>query len=187
MRNAIESGAIPPILYQEPRWYACYTHGRHEKRVAARFEQIGIESFLPLRTEKRKWSDRSRQVQIPLFPSYVFARFTLSTLGLVLDIPGLATVVRLRGHPTPIPDAEMQQTRELVNRAHAHQVELETTPEVMTGERVRITGGIFEGIEGVVLEAGGKTHVHISLGVIQQGIKVAVPKYLLERINFFSL
>lgn len=167
----------------ESRWYACYTYGRHEKRVAARFEQVGIESFLPLRIEERQWSDRARQVQVPLFPSYVFARFPLSTLGFVLDIPGLATVVRLRGQPTPIPDAEMAQIRDLVERARANEVDFEPTTEPVAGQRVRITGGVFDGIEGEVLETGGKTHLHLSISSIQQGVKVVVPRELLQTIG----
>jgi transcription antitermination factor NusG len=166
----------PDVLYQQPHWYACYTYGRHEKRVAAGLEQAGIESFLPLCNEERKWSDRSRRVQMPMFPSYVFARFPLGTLGRVLGVPGLATVVRTRGLPTPIPDAEISQVRELVGRAQEHGVEPEVAPVVRKGQRVRIVSGVFEGIEGLILECDGRTHVMLALSVIEQGVKVAVPR-----------
>lgn len=166
----------PDTLYREPHWYACYTYGRHEKRVAAGLQQVGIESFLPLCNEKRRWSDRSRRVLMPMFPSYVFARFSLETLGRVLGVPGLATVVRTRGLPTPIPDAEIWQVRELVGRAQEHGVQPEVTPAMHKGQRVRIISGVFEGIEGMILECDGRTHVMLALSVIEQGVRVAVPR-----------
>ncbi len=84
--------SIPPLT--GPKWYACYTRGHHEKRVATTLRDHQIESFLPTHSQERRWSDRIKKIASPLFPSYVFARFRLRELPRVLDVAGVVTVVR---------------------------------------------------------------------------------------------
>lgn len=75
--GAINQQRVPPALYEEPHWYACHTRARHEKRVGKLLVQRGLESYLPMLVKERKWSDRSKLIEFPLFPGYVFTRFTL--------------------------------------------------------------------------------------------------------------
>ena len=50
------------------------TKPRHEKRVAAELEEKGVMAFLPMLSEVHQWSDRKRQVELPLFTTYVFVQ-----------------------------------------------------------------------------------------------------------------
>src|SRR5215469_2590684 len=98
-------GALQPAqLSQEPRWYAAYTHARHEKRVDAQARERGIECFLPLYRSMRRWKDRRKELELPLFPGYVFVQIPLrSRLG-VLTIPGVTQLVMFGGVPAPLPE-----------------------------------------------------------------------------------
>jgi len=170
---------VPQVLYEEPRWYACYTHGRHEKRVAAQLLERGIESYLPLLSHARRYKDRTATVTLPVFPSYVFGRFALRDLRQVLTTFGVATVVRSRGYPAPIPDAEIEQVRRMMERAELSGVEPELE-EMVEGERVRVVGGPFQGVEGVVVQRRGTERVLVGLHAIGQGLSVEVERSHLE-------
>ena len=74
-------------------WYALHAHSRFEKAVVRNLEGKGFEPFLPLCTRVRRWSDRIKQVEIPLFPGYVFCRFDASNRLPILTIPGVSGVV----------------------------------------------------------------------------------------------
>ena len=61
-------------LPDQVQWYAVHTRARHEKMVAERLREQGMESFLPLVKQTHRWSDRQKTVELPLFSCYVFAR-----------------------------------------------------------------------------------------------------------------
>lgn len=173
------------VLYERRHWYACYTHGRHEKRVASRLKEAGIESYLPLRVERRRWSDRVREVELPMFPSYVLARFRLISLRQVLDVPGIATTVRagLSPYPTPIPDREIEHVRRAAEQARRHCVEPEIVPFLENGDRVSVVSGAFRGVEGVVIHVRGRTRVLVGLSAIGQGLTIQVRRDCLKPID----
>ncbi len=170
----VEAERAPEELYREPRWYACYTRARHEKQVEAQLGQKGIESYLPVAPQLRQWKDRKKLVSWPLFPSYVFGLFTLGAVHDVLAIPGVSTIVRTRGFPTPIPDEEMTNVRRLVTAAGEAGVLPEVRPLIRKGEWVRVTEGPFQGVEGVVVEQRGRRRVLVGLAAIGQGVEIDI-------------
>src|SRR4051812_39579094 len=143
---------VPSLLYDEVHWYACHTRARHEKKASACLEQRGVESFLPMVERETLWSDRVKRVAFPLFPGYVFGRFTLDALARVLATHGVVGVVKLRGYPTPIPSAEIENVRRACQVASATGAETDTAERFATGIWVRVTSGPFAGLEGIVIE-----------------------------------
>ncbi|MBX6366134.1 MAG: UpxY family transcription antiterminator, partial [Gemmatimonadetes bacterium] len=144
--------AAQAAAYVERRWYACYTRARHEKQVEMLLRRRGIESYLPVVQRVRVWKDRKKLVEWPLFPSYVFGRFTLSEVHAVLTTPGVSTIVRTNGVPTPIPAAELENVRRFAGALADLRVEPELRPLVRTGQWVRVKDGPFRGVEGQVVE-----------------------------------
>src|SRR6266700_4843387 len=84
----------------EERWYAAYTCANHEKCVAAELRARNLEHFLPLYTSVRRWRDRRVQLELPLFPGYVFVRLALLDRLRVVQIPSVVRMVGFGGLPT---------------------------------------------------------------------------------------
>jgi transcriptional antiterminator NusG len=173
----------PAQLYAEPHWYACYTRARHEKQAESQLRQRGLESYLPLIQQIRQWSDRKKVVQFPLFPSYVFGRFTLREVHAVLTTPGVSTIVRANGYPTPIPDADLNNVKRFADALAESGIEPETRPFLTEGQWIRVLEGPFEGVEGVVVERRGRKRVLVGLAAIGQGLEIDIDTRLLRPIK----
>lgn len=173
----------PPLLYSRPHWYACHTRSRHEKRVEFSLRQRGIESYLPLVPRRRRWRDRLALVHLPLYPGYVFGRFTLEQYHAVLSVPGIATVVRARGWPTPIPDSEVENVRRLAAALAHEAVEPQPASLPRAGDRVRVAAGPFKGVEGIVRQARGRRCILVGIAAIGQGFRIDVPTSVLTEVT----
>ena len=165
------------------RWYACYTRARHEKTVDRQLRGRGIETYLPLLERERRWKDRTKRVAFPLFPSYVFARFTLRDIHEILRTPGVSTIVRVAGHPAPIPDQELANVRLFVDALQTTGSEPDFGPYVEEGKRVRVVAGPLRGVEGIVVERRGRHRVLVGVSAIRQGLEVDVAVETLEPVG----
>jgi len=153
---------------EAPGWYALYTCSRHEKRVASQLAERTLEFFLPLYKSLRRWKDRSRVVQMPLFPGYVFVRIPLTERLRLLSIGGAVGLVGSGGAPQAVPDQEIQKIRQLL----LADLQTEPYPYLSVGSPVRVIRGPLEGAEGYVLRCKKKCRVVISLHLIQRSIAV---------------
>ena len=183
-RNLTETAERPELVADSAaKWYACHTRSRHEKQVDLLLGRRGIESYLPLVPRKRKWKDRSKVVQLPLFPGYVFGRFSLRELHQVLGTPGVATVVKSSGQPVAIPEEELQNVRRFAAALTRQEIELELRPYVAEGQWVQVIDGPFEGVRGIVLERRGRRRVLIGLEAVGQGLEIDVETRSLRPIS----
>jgi transcription antitermination factor NusG len=166
--------------YFSARWYVAQTRSRHEKSVAEQLEGKGIEHFLPLYETVSRWKDRRMRLQLPLFAGYIFVRFPLSERLRALEIPGLARLVGFGGLAVALPDDEMEAMRNgLMSSLRA-----EPHPYLIVGRRVRIMGGPFAGIEGVLKRKKSNLRVVVSLDLIQRAIAVDVAATDIEPLAF---
>jgi transcription antitermination factor NusG len=159
-----------PARWAEQRWYAAYTCAQHEKRVAAELGMRQVEHFLPLYSSVRRWKDRRVQLDLPLFPGYVFVRLALRDRLRVLQVPSVVRLVGFNGLPTALPDEEM----EILRSGHCQSLHAEPHPFLTVGRRVRITGGPFAGLEGVLKRKKSSLRVVVSLELIQRSVAVDV-------------
>ena len=162
-------------LKTEYCWYALYVKVRSEKKVKAGLEQRGIECFLPLKTERRKWSDRVKEVQLPLLTGYVFVRVSNKEYFEVLKTNGVVRYVCFEGQAAVIPDHQIESLRIFMEKANTC-MEI-TTEHVRKGTEVRIVEGPLAGVVGEVVEIRGKTRIllrFVSLGYsfhVEQGVQ----------------
>jgi transcription antitermination factor NusG len=164
-------GAVAlPAPSPEPRWYAAYTCANHEKRVAAELGARDVEHFLPLYSSMRRWKDRRVQLQLPLFPGYVFVRLALRDRQRVVQIPSVVRLVGFGGLPTALPDTEVDIMRSGLSQS----LRAEPHPLLAVGRRVRITGGPFAGLEGILKRKRSNLRVVVSLALIQRSVSVEV-------------
>jgi transcription antitermination factor NusG len=135
------------------KWYAVYTRPRWEKKVDALLQKKGIESYCPLNKVRRKWSDRIKLVEEPLFKSYVFVRVLEADRTEVRMTDGVINFVYWSGKPALIKEKEIQAIKRFLNE-HEN-VEL-VRMEVKPGDQVQVLAGPLMETEGKVIEIKNK-------------------------------
>jgi len=169
---AVPEAAIAPLpaAYVEPRWYAAYTCANHERRVAAQLAERTVEHFLPLYSTVRRWKDRRKQLELPLFPGYIFVRLALRDRLRVLQVPSVVRLVGFNGSPVPLEESEVEAIRTCLERNYR----VEPHPYLREGRRVRIRTGALAGTEGILLRRKGAFRVVLSINLLMRSIIVDV-------------
>ena len=159
----------------EVHWYAIQTRSRHERVVAAQLREQGVSTFLPMITQIRRWSDRRKLVEFPLFSGYVFVHAAVSPQirRIVLFSRGVAGFVAMRGEPVSIPDEQIDNVKELI----AKNIRCAAHPFLKVGQRVRIRGGSLEGLEGILVAHNGDRKLVISVGTIERSFSIRIEGY----------
>ena len=137
-----------------PKWYAVYTRPRWEKKVAALLQQRGIESYCPLNKVRRRWSDRMKTIEEPLFKSYVFVRVADAARTSVRMTDGVINFVYWNGKPAVIKDKEISIIKRFLDE---HENVMLQKIEVGVNERVKVIAGPMMDSEGRVVEVKNKT------------------------------
>ena len=172
------TGASP--LGEQAQWYAIRTRSRHEKMVSDQLDKLGVENFLPLVKQTRQWSDRVKDVDLPLFSGYTFVRVALSSPDRlrVLQTHGVAGFVGINCSGTAIPENQIQDIRTLL----ASKVQFEEQPFLRVGQRVRVRGGALDGVEGILSAQNDDHSLVISLEPIQRSLSVRIQGYTVEPV-----
>jgi transcription antitermination factor NusG len=162
----------------EAPWHVLHVFANHEKRVAQHLAARSLEHYLPLYTERSRWTDRSVDVERPLFTGYVFVRFSPRTRLSLISTPG---VIRLLGEDerNRVSCTEIDRIRDGL----AHGCLLRPHSGAALGARVRVKGGVFDGVEGVVTEIRHQCKVIISLSTVQQCFSLEVELRDIEILN----
>jgi transcription termination/antitermination protein NusG len=150
------------IPTDKPLWFAAYTCAHHERRVSEQLRTRGIECFLPVYRAMHRWKDRRVELELPLFPGYIFVHLAVQEHFRVLIVPGVARIVGTSYQPTPLPNHEIQ----LLMDAKAREVRMEPYRFLTTGTRVRVKSGCFEGVEGFILRRKGLRGIVVTLKLI---------------------
>lgn len=161
---------MPGCDFTESRWFAAYTSPRHEKHVSQQMERRGIQNFLPLYKSIRRWKDRRKELELPIFPGYLFVRMAMRERVSVLQVPGVVQLVSFQGRPAPLPDSEI----EMLQRQISQSGKLQPHPFLTVGRRVRVTDGPMTGMEGILARKKDKFRVVLSLELIQRSVAVEV-------------
>jgi transcription antitermination factor NusG len=166
------TAAIPmsPCDFEESRWFAAYTSPRHEKHVSRQMERRGIQNFLPLYKSIRRWKDRRKELDLPIFPGYLFVRMALRERVSVLQVPGVVQLVSFQGRPAPLPDADIEMLQRQLLQGGAAQPH----PFLTIGRRVRVTNGPLTGMEGILARKKDKFRVVLSIELIQRSVAVEI-------------
>lgn len=163
------------------RWVALRTRPRAEKMVAWVLERRGVEHCLPLITVKRRWSDRWKEVELPVFPGYLFAQCSASAWPQVLTIGGVLSVVKRGRQPAWVKQTEIDELKAALEMMRLHGSDGEVVSEFIAGERVRVISGPFSGLSGVVRENRGRRRLLIGFEQIGQALCVSIEKADIQR------
>jgi transcription antitermination factor NusG len=129
------------------RWFAVYTKPRWEKKVFKLLQEKNIESYCPLNKVRRKWSDRIKVVEEPLFKSYVFVCITEADKTAVRMINGIVNFVYWLGKPAIIKDKEIEVIKRFLDEYDNVEVRQVNVKE---GSEVLVEAGVFLGKKGIV-------------------------------------
>jgi transcription antitermination factor NusG len=128
-------------------WYAVSVKHQHEHAVRSALEFKGYEVFLPTCRVKKRWSDRVKQMEVPLFGGYLFSRIPLEQRISAVDTPGVIRLVGFNGKPAPVAEHDIAA----IQQALQSELPVRPWPKFEAGARVRIERGPLRGLEGVVV------------------------------------
>jgi transcription antitermination factor NusG len=165
------------ICGENSQWFAVRTASGREKCVATQLQAKGLEEFLPVYRTKRQWSDRTKELELPLFPGYLFCRFDFNNRLPVLITPGVQMIVGFGKAPTPVSDAEIESLQRVVACGAAAQPH---DRYLTVGERVRIKEGSLAGVEGILVDVKNSWRIVLSVELLQRSVSVELDRAAIE-------
>jgi len=162
-----------------PYWFALTVKPQHEKAVAEQLQLKSLEGYAPLYKAKRQWRDRTRVLELPLFPKYVFCRFAALQRPLVLQTPGVTSIVGFGGKPYPVGDQEIEGVKTMI----ASGKPLRLYPHLAVGQPVRICDGSMTGLIGILVREKSVYRVVVNVELLNRGVSVEVPRDIVEAVT----
>ena len=160
------------------RWFALYTRSRHEKFVDDELTKKGLQTFLPLRKITRRWSDRRKIIEEPLFKGYLFVRAPFADRWAILNTKGVVRFVGPPSDPVEVPERELDAVRRFMNE----EIPVDPFPYLKEGERVYVRSGPFKGVEGFILRKDKHCRLVISLDMLMQSISIQIDQACVEKV-----
>lgn len=164
----------------QKHWYVLYTNGRWEKKVHQKLTEAGVESYCPLNKVLRKWSDRTKKVEEPLFRSYVFVRIMEAEKQTVLNTMGVVNFVYWLGKPAVVRDHEIDEIKRFMGEYENVEVQRLDGP-IEPGTKLRVVSGLMMNQEAIALKVHNKT-VEVLIESIGFKLVATIEKQKLERI-----
>jgi transcription antitermination factor NusG len=161
---------------------AIWTRSRQEKVASTILNDLGVQHYLPLKSELRQWSDRKQMVEIPVFSGYLFVCINPSLKNSrlqVLKTPGVVAFVGNQSGPLPIPDKEIEDIRTVL----AARVAYSPCTSLSMGDRVRVIRGSLAGVEGTLAETNSGARLVVSIEMIRQSLSVIVLREDVELVS----
>ena len=151
-------------------WFAIQVKTTHEKRVTSLLDYHGHEWFLPLYKVRRRWSDRIKQIELPLFPGYVFCRYPPHARASILKIPSVTRIVGIGYVPIPIDQQEIIAIQRVLGAGFG----VFPHPFLQVGLRVRIESGALHGLEGLIADVRRRDRLILSVTLLQRSVAVEI-------------
>jgi len=167
-------GWIPPNTFalqgldDGPEWYALVVKHQQERRTAEALELKGWEALAPMYRARRAWSDRTKELDMPLFAGYVFCRFVYGQKARLLNTPGVRRIVGFGSQPVPVLDAEISAIQTVLRS----KLPVRPWPFLKPGDRVRVERGPLRGLEGTLLEEKDTLQLVVSVQMLQRSLAV---------------
>ena len=161
------------------QWIAVRSKPRAEKVAFDQLMKKGIEAYLPLVKERRKWSDRKKWVKLPLFSSYLFAKVKMKNSIYVLQTHGVSSIVKFNGTVATIQESVINSIRWALEGGY----ELEPTEYFLQGDDVEVIEGPMKGAKGVVAELKGEERLVLKIDALQQAVSVHIDTKFLQSVE----
>jgi transcription antitermination factor NusG len=155
----------------ELKWYVLYTRPKFEKKICEEIDYLKFENYLPLQTVIRRWSDRIKKIEEPLFAGYVFVKKGPRQGWDLLQIPGVIRFVSTGNSPDTISEGEIHK----IKLIEAEGRDIQKEDFYTTGDEVMIKQGVFAGMKGMLVRnINQQPRFLIRLPLLKQAISVEV-------------
>jgi transcription termination/antitermination protein NusG len=151
-------------------WFAVRVRSNYEKPVSAVLRGKGFEEFVPMYRAKRHWSDRTKVIDIPLFPGYLFCRLDLNKRLPLLTTPGFLYLVGKGKSPEPVEEGEIMAIQSVVRSG----IPVLPGASVVVGQKVSLERGPLRGVEGVVAKIADQHRIFVNVTLLQRSVSVQV-------------
>ena len=155
------------------QWYALTVKPRHEKAAAQNLRLKGLEDFSPVYRARRRWSDRIKELELQLFPGYVFCRFSYARRLDVLNTAGVTSIVGFGKTPAPVDDSEILSVRAIIESGYPAL----PWPYLRVGQRVRIQEGCLAGLAGTLVREKDVYRVVVNVELLQRSVAVEMDRF----------
>ena len=163
---------MSPYTESIERWYAIRVRSNCEKVVSLTLSGKGYATFLPSYRKLSRWSDRNKQIELPLFPGYVFSSFDINRRLPVLMTPGILSIIGVGSTPEPVQEEELSAIRRFI----ASGSPVEPWPFVKVGDAVVVDCGPMAGLEGILAQVKNRYRLVVSLTLLQRSIAVEIDR-----------
>ena len=163
----------------DKQWIVVRSKPRSEKVAHNELVKKNIESYLPLLKERRKWSDRKKWVEFPLFSSYLFARIDIKDSIFVLQTQGVNTIVKFGKQIAIVQNSVIEAIRLAMEGGY----QLEPVEYFVEGNRVEVVAGPMKGIKGIVAKLKGQNRLIIKIDAIQQALSIQIESKFIRNLN----
>jgi transcription antitermination factor NusG len=175
-RTYHEASAESGTKHGELPWFAVHVRTRHETAIASFLDAKGYEQFVPLYKFKKRWSDRVKVLEAPLFPGYLFCRFDPQFRLPILKTPGVIQIIGYNRIPTPIDETEISAIQTVIESG----LQTQPWPFLEVGERVRIGSGSLRGLDGIVVKMKENHRLVVSVTLLRRSVAVEIDSSLVE-------
>lgn len=176
MQDGVQSSSVghppPPLPRAQFPWYAIRVKPRFERAVYQNLAAKGYACFLPLYKERRRWSDRVKLVELPLFPGYLFCSLDIRRRLPVLQTPGVLHFVSFDGEPAPVDGKEIHALQTAVSSG----APLAPWPYLREGQRVMVARGPLRGLTGILLKVRDEFRLIISVTLLMRSVAVEIDR-----------
>ena len=163
----------------QKKWIAVYTRPRHEKMVEQELINKRFETYLPILRERRKWSDRKKWVEFPMFRSYVFTRITFNQVLPVLETIGVVKIIKFGNKPAVVQDEHIEGIKLMIEGGYNPP----TTDYFLRGDQVEVRDGPLKGLAGEVIRLDAHDRLVIRIDAIQHSISVQIERRFLKALK----
>ncbi len=163
----------------DKQWIVVRSKPRSEKVVHNELVKKNIESYLPLLKERRKWSDRKKWVEFPLFSSYLFARIDIKDSIFVLQTQGVNTIVKFGKQIAIVQNSVIEAIRLAMEGGY----QLEPVEYFVEGNQVEVIAGPMKGVKGIVAKLKGQNRLIIKIDAIQQALSIQIESKFIRNLN----
>lgn len=160
------------VRSQQWPWFAVLVRTGREKTANLLLENAGYECFLPVSKSRRQWSDRTKLIEVPLFPGYLFCRMNPHNRLTVLMTPGVMQIVGVGKTPVPVEEEEV----EAIQRVQKSGLSAMPWPYMQIGNVAQILEGPLRGLTGIIVKIKSGMKLVLSVSLLQRSVAVEVER-----------